>query len=228
MSSDNFCILVLIAVISFMLYMMNKSSLEGFGENDAKTANLAPVNNIDNIKNTNNLSQGLIDKMATTLVNNVNNVNNGNNVNKLPPQPVNPPATAPLDIFKDTQQPYTGVPEPITQKSQGAKPFDNNIDNIQLAGLARDSKQILTTDQLLPLDKDVNEHNLYKINASYMDSNLLLNGMDKLGIDTIGSSRRLASYDIRGNLPCPKFQISPFLNSSYDFDNNLVGLNKTQ
>ena len=221
MSSDNFCILVLVAIIVFMLYMMNKSGLEGF--EDTKTLSAAEVvKNIVEAKNGAAISQDLVDKMATKLVETA-----GRNTSSIPAASMTDTKTAPIDIFKDEQPDHVGLPGPNSKASNGAKPFDNNLDNIQLSSLARDTKNLLTSDQLLPNDTEANEHNAYKINASYMDTNLLANGMEKMGVDTVGSSRRVASWDIRGNIPCPKMQVSPFLNSSYDPDNNLVGLNKT-
>jgi hypothetical protein len=40
-------------------------------------------------------------------------------------------------------------------------------------------------------------------------------------VDTVGQSMKNPSYDIRGNIPCPKIVVSPFMNSSYDPDTNL-------
>jgi hypothetical protein len=44
------------------------------------------------------------------------------------------------------------------------------------------------------------------------------------GVDTVGQSLKNPSYDIRGNIPCPKIVVSPFLNSSYDPDTSLRSL----
>lgn len=224
MSSDNFCILVLVAIIVFMLYMMNKSGLEGF-EDTKGLSSAEVVKNIIEAKNGATVSKELVDKMASKLVE-----TSGKNITSLPAASITDTnvKAAPIDIFKDNQTDHVGAPGPNSKASNGARPFDNNMDNVQLSSLARDTKNLLTSDQLLPNDAEVNEHNMYKINASYMDTNLLSNGMEKVGVDTVGSSRRLASHDIRGNIPTPKFSVSPWMNSSYDPDNNLVGLNKNR
>lgn len=52
----------------------------------------------------------------------------------------------------------------------------------------------------------------------------LINITKPIGINTIGTSLRNASYDIRGNPACPKFVVSPFLNSSIEPDTNLKPL----
>jgi hypothetical protein len=46
----------------------------------------------------------------------------------------------------------------------------------------------------------------------------------KIGIDTIGQSLRNASYDIRGSVAIPKFDIGPFNNSTIEYDYNIKSL----
>ena len=85
-------------------------------------------------------------------------------------------------------------------------------------------KGALTSSDLLPDDKCKTEYNEFMIEAEYNNSNLLLNGTSKLGEDTIGSTKKNASYDLRGTLPCPKFIISPWGNSTYEPDVNIKSL----
>lgn len=51
----------------------------------------------------------------------------------------------------------------------------------------------------------------------------LININRPIGVDTIGSSMKIACRDIRGNIPAPKFTVSPFLNSSVEPDIATVG-----
>ena len=53
----------------------------------------------------------------------------------------------------------------------------------------------------------------------------LVNVTRPVGVNTIGTSKKNASYDLRGSPPCPKFVVSPFLNSSIEPDLNIKGLN---
>jgi hypothetical protein len=46
----------------------------------------------------------------------------------------------------------------------------------------------------------------------------------KIGIDTIGQSRKNASYDLRAAPPCPKFVVSPWQNSTIEPDYNIKPL----
>ena len=52
----------------------------------------------------------------------------------------------------------------------------------------------------------------------------LINITKPIGVNTIGTSLRNASYDIRASPSCPKFVVSPFLNSSIEPDINLKPL----
>ena len=52
----------------------------------------------------------------------------------------------------------------------------------------------------------------------------LINISKPIGVNTIGTSLRNPSHDIRGTPSCPKFVISPWLQSSIEPDHNLKGL----
>lgn len=45
-----------------------------------------------------------------------------------------------------------------------------------------------------------------------------------IGVNTVGNSKRSASWDIRGAIPNPKFTVSPWNNSTYEPDFNLKPL----
>lgn len=85
-------------------------------------------------------------------------------------------------------------------------------------------KGALTSSDLLPDNSCKTDYNEFMIEAEYNNSNLLLNGSIKLGEDTIGSTKKNASYDLRGTLPCPKFIVSPWCNSTYEPDTNIKSL----
>lgn len=52
----------------------------------------------------------------------------------------------------------------------------------------------------------------------------LINVTKPIGVNTIGSSLKNPSYDIRGNPACPKFVVSPWMQSSIEPDINIKGL----
>lgn len=45
-----------------------------------------------------------------------------------------------------------------------------------------------------------------------------------MGINTVGTSKKNATHDLRGDIPNPKLYISPWLNSSMEPDTNIKGL----
>jgi hypothetical protein len=63
-----------------------------------------------------------------------------------------------------------------------------------------------------------------EVGVKVEDANLLADAITKVGVDTVGSTRKNPSYDLRGNMPCPKFVVSPWQNSSYENDINLKSL----
>jgi hypothetical protein len=52
----------------------------------------------------------------------------------------------------------------------------------------------------------------------------LINVTRPVGVNTIGTSLRNASWDIRGSPPCPKFVASPWLQSSIEPDTNIKAI----
>jgi hypothetical protein len=84
-------------------------------------------------------------------------------------------------------------------------------------------KAPLISDDLLP-KKSENWFETPSVGTKIDDANLLADAIFKTGVDTIGSTRKNPSYDMRGNIPNPKFPVSPWNNSSYEPDNNLRGL----
>lgn len=52
----------------------------------------------------------------------------------------------------------------------------------------------------------------------------LINISKQVGVNTIGSSHKNASHDIRGDEYCPKFVVSPWMQSSVEPDTSLVGM----
>lgn len=84
-------------------------------------------------------------------------------------------------------------------------------------------KTPLISDDLLP-KKSENWFETPSVGTRIDDANLLADAIFKTGVDTIGSTRKNPSYDLRGNIANPKFPVSPWNNSSYEPDNNLRGL----
>lgn len=81
----------------------------------------------------------------------------------------------------------------------------------------------MISDDLLP-KKSEDWFETPSVGVEIEDANLLADALFRSGVNTVGSTRKNANYDIRGNIPNPKIVVSPWNNSSYDPDNNLDGL----
>ena len=97
-----------------------------------------------------------------------------------------------------------------------------NADNTKLIDEQMNKNSKLDVNDLLPKMTN-NEWNwdVPTQNLTLEESNLLSSEVKKIGNNTQRNSLKNPSYDIRGNIPNPKFQISPFNNSSYDPDTNI-------
>jgi hypothetical protein len=88
------------------------------------------------------------------------------------------------------------------------------------------TQEPLTSDKLLPVPGS-SEQKWFEnpdVGIKIEDANLLSDAIQKVGVDTVGQTRKNPSYDIRGTVPCPKFQISPWNNSTTEPDYNLKSL----
>lgn len=82
----------------------------------------------------------------------------------------------------------------------------------------------LTTLDLLPGKTNEKWFENPDVGIKIEEANLLSDAVQKVGVDTVGQTRKNPSYDIRGTVPCPKFQISPWNNSTTEPDYNLKSL----
>jgi hypothetical protein len=85
------------------------------------------------------------------------------------------------------------------------------------------AKDIYNLDNFLP--KQVNEDWFDNVPEPISVKNrYLINISKQVGVNTIGSSHKNASWDLRGEVYCPKFVVSPWMQSSIEPDTSLVGL----
>jgi hypothetical protein len=84
-------------------------------------------------------------------------------------------------------------------------------------------EELFKVDELLP--QEVNK-NWFEVMPEpiKIKNRHLINVTRPVGVNTIGTSLKNASYDIRGTPPCPKFVLSPWLQSSIEPDINIKGL----
>lgn len=83
-------------------------------------------------------------------------------------------------------------------------------------------KELMDSDKLLPQEENKGWFDTVE-DPIKVKNRHLININRPIGIDTVASSLKNACRDLRGNVPCPKYTISPFLNSSIEPDLNTVG-----
>lgn len=83
-----------------------------------------------------------------------------------------------------------------------------------------ETRTALTSDQLLPRDENKNWFQVPNSNFNLMQAVDLEVPEIKIGVDTVGQSRKNATYDLRSAPPCPKFIVSPWSNSTIEPDYN--------
>lgn len=74
------------------------------------------------------------------------------------------------------------------------------------------------------LPKEANSDFFEDVQAVSVKNRHLINIFRPIGVNTVASSRKNATWDIRGEPANPKNFVSPFLNSSIDPGQNIVGL----
>jgi hypothetical protein len=121
------------------------------------------------------------------------------------------PFSPPSDFVAEASQGY----------NLGVDTKDPNLSKFM--SQAPPQKTAIVSDDLLP-KKNENWFETPSVGSKIDDANLLADALFKLGVDTVGNTKKNPSYDIRGTIANPKFPISPWNNSSYEPDNNLRSL----
>lgn len=83
-----------------------------------------------------------------------------------------------------------------------------------------DSRQTLTSAELLPTQKNADWFQVPNEKFNLLQAVDLEIPEIKIGIDTVGQSRKNATYDLRSAPPNPKFVVSPWQNSTIEPDYN--------
>lgn len=87
------------------------------------------------------------------------------------------------------------------------------------------ANEIFNSNNYLPNDKSVNPDWFDVVpDAISVKNRHLINVSKPIGINTIGSSLRNPTHDIRGDIANPKFVISPWNQSTIEMDTNLKSL----
>lgn len=88
-----------------------------------------------------------------------------------------------------------------------------------------DIKDIFNVQDYLPQEIEEDWFDIEPLNCTKKISGThLIHPKYHMGVNTVNSSLKNATHDIRGDIPNPKINVSPFMNSSIEPDTNLRGL----
>lgn len=205
-NSNDILLLLLIGVIVYFLFFYNKNIKENL-DVSMNTYNSTINNNLSNIDDLTVLLDPKDDKEAIL----VPRIYEHKRTNpRLVEAAVSPYDNSGNQAFLDDN--YTlnvNINDPI---------------NSRFAQQSSQEKPKLTSNDLLPGKPTEKWFETPDIGTRIEDANLLSDAIMKVGVDTVGQTRKNPSYDIRGTIPCPKFAVSPWNNSTYEPDINIKPL----
>lgn len=100
---------------------------------------------------------------------------------------------------------------------------EKNYAPFKPSGMKKDDVDIFDSNNYLPQDKNDDWFEVMPEPISVKNRHLI-NVSRPVGVNTIGSTLKNPSYDIRGTPACPKFVVSPWMQSSIEPDTNIKGL----
>ena len=138
-------------------------------------------------------------------------------------------ANAPADEWDDFYKTNTDlIDKSYIQSNDKFLPVDEtrgNLANYAGKGLPKQTPEdLFKVDRLLPQEANPDWFEVMPEPIKVKNRHLV-NVTRPVGVNTIGGSHKNASYDLRGSPPCPKFVVSPWMNSSISPDLNIKGLN---
>lgn len=233
---DNFTTILIIAVLSLAIFYLFRPSSSNF-------TNARKVNNAVNPRNNIRRHAPVVKEHLAMVDDPSMQPSGGNDLpgNPIPPpeyaRPVPPSVTDSANLNKEFP---TGQFRPLLLTPSG-EVMGASPDN-QSAGFGADytlgvdqnlanpsGRQMQTSSDLRPQEMNSGWFNSPYDRGAQLEienGNLLASASSqaKIGIDTVGQSLRNASYDIRGSVPTPKFDVGPFNNSTIEYDYNIKAL----
>ena len=133
-----------------------------------------------------------------------------------------------IDEWNDFYKTNTDlVDKSYIQNNDAFQPFDETRGNLATSDVGEKKKHapedLFKVDKLLPQEANPDWFEVMPEPIKVKNRHLI-NVTRPVGINTIGSSLKNPSYDLRGNMPCPKFVVGPWNQSSTEIDLNTKGL----
>ena len=230
MIDNNLLLLVAIGVVIFLIYNLNlnktsKSSKENFNVMASPSSAPSPLSTISLQLPDQTIINNVLSKISypVTQSNTQSNTQTASTTYDIVDS-LNNQYTSNLKGSSSTVESNSTNTAFVADYGQGYN-LGVNVNDPSLSRFtsqAPPQKTPLISDDLLP-KKNETWFETPSVGIKVDDANLLADAIFKTGVDTVGSSRKNPSYDMRGNIANPKFPVSPWNNSSYEADNNLTG-----
>jgi len=141
------------------------------------------------------------------------------------------------DLSKESDKKQSYTPKTVDKiqnniQNNKVKNIDGNYDNYMLLDsslpidskfdkvMPKETRKTLSSNDLLPKEENDKWFQVPNSKFNLMEAINLEVPELKIGIDTVGQSRKNATYDLRTCPPCPKFVVSPWSNSTIEPDYN--------
>lgn len=246
-NDNNLLLIIIIAVVLLWIFKLNssetfknsssirkysKNSIENFGKVPSellKAKNVADSDLIDKLY-AEKLSKGDTNSVKSTYSSGVP-PNDKQELFQKPPNP-NQSLEQRAPLYKQMASPTKGQPvyELDNPTNQTYQSFDDQSYMLLPSNAPKDpkfnkvmppeSRKTLTTGDLLPKDENKEWFQVPNSKFNLMQAVDLEVPEIKIGTDTVGQSRKNATYDLRTAPPNPKFVVSPWMNSTIEPDYN--------
>ena len=239
-NDNNFLLIILIGIIIFWIININTKTittskvtpgkLEKFGKTQSP---LLSQNSRTTSNNSNIYIQPKISSETRAFSNNVK-FNSDQNLLVKPPTAQTPAdlanSMAKQYISNEKQVMYSDISSSTDKKTGSLSTINdsymllpsNNIPDTKFDKvISKDPvRQVLSSGDLLPKDENKDWFQVPNSKFNLMQAVDLEVPEIKIGVDTVGQSRKNATYDLRAAPPNPKFVVSPWSNSTIEPDYN--------
>ena len=240
-NDNNFLLIILIGIIIFWIININtktkpKNSLEKFGSTQSPLL----LQNSNIITNT---SPNILTQPKSSSENKSTSSTSSTSSQDLLVKPPNQNPTNNISSFNsmakqyigdDKQVMYSSISSDTSKQSAILSKIDdsfmllpsNNMPDPKFDKVISKDKPrpVLSTGDLLPKDENKDWFQVPNSKFNLMQAVDLEVPEIKIGIDTVGQSRKNATYDLRAAPPNPKFVVSPWSNSTIEPDYNTKSL----
>lgn len=184
-----------------------------------------------------NLENSILDEESNNVVEAEAEVNNDVELDELVDEAVNYVEDEAVDevvdevvneVVNEESSEVSGMPmgsmgASLNTAFMGAIPPNTATDQVDFN---RNNVTEFDSSQYLP--KEVNDEwfdtDFTKAKYNLNDDKMINTNRYIIGVNTVGQTLKNPSYDIRGTIPNPKYTVSPWMNSTYEPDNNIKSL----